>query len=148
MEPKPDSQEPHQNPEIKDTPEHEFAKDQLAGISFLNPKTQEKTRLRDSLGKLYPRYEAIVLAQFDLLKATEGPPTKYKEDAKRRAEQIYRDWKTEQRREAEFSGRAFRGGDWEDIVSTQSRERGRRGRDVACIAVLQQADAEGAVSPF
>ncbi|OGH21261.1 MAG: hypothetical protein A2958_02060 [Candidatus Levybacteria bacterium RIFCSPLOWO2_01_FULL_38_13] len=119
--------ESQKNPEPQDSPEHLFVKDQLAGISFLNPKTQEKTSLRDSLGKLFPRYEAIVLAQFDLLKATEGPPTKYKEDAKKRAEQIYRDWKTEQRREAEFSDKPFRKNWWDedDIASMQSRERGR-----------------------
>ncbi|MEK7559442.1 MAG: hypothetical protein AAB521_03990 [Patescibacteria group bacterium] len=103
MEPKPEPQEPQQSQEIKDTPEHLFAKDQLAGIKFLNPKTNERTSLQDRLGKLFPRYEAIVLSQFDLLRATEGPQAQYKEDAKRRAEQIYRDWKTEQRKEAESS---------------------------------------------
>lgn len=127
MEPKP-QREPQQNPEVKDTPEHTFVKDQLAGISFLNPETQEKTSLRDRLGKLFPRYEAIVVAQFDLLRATEGPPTKYKEDAKKRAEMIFRDWRTEQRREAEFSGKSFRG-DWpDDIESAHWRETGRWSR--------------------
>ncbi|MEK7573486.1 MAG: hypothetical protein AAB531_03605 [Patescibacteria group bacterium] len=129
MEDKPVSPEPSQTPEIKDTPEQAFVKDQLNGISFLNPKTQEKTSMRDRLGKLFPRYEAIVLAQFDLLRTTDGPPTQYKEDAKKRAEQIYRDWKTEQRREAEFSNKPFRRGWWDedDIPSVHTRETGKHG---------------------
>jgi len=116
MEDKPVSPEPSQTPEIKDTPEHAFVKDQLSGISFRNPKTEEKTKLSDRLGKLFPRYEAIVLAQFDLLIATEGPPAQYKEDAKKRAEQIYRDWKTERRREELYSTKPFGdSGLWEEV---------------------------------
>lgn len=123
------SQEPQQNPEVQDTPEHVFVKDQLKGVSFLNATTQERTSLKDSLGKLYPRYEAIVLAQFDLLKATEGPPRQYKDDARKRAEQIFRDFKTEKRREAEGSVKPFRRGWWDedDIPSVQARETGKYG---------------------
>ena len=79
--------EPQKSPEPQETPEHLFVKDQLAGVSFLNPETNERMTLKQRLGRIFPTYEAQVVAEFDRLKALEGNriADKYEDDAKRRA---------------------------------------------------------------
>jgi len=98
--PQPQGPEPQKSPEPQETPEHLFVKDQLAGVSFLNPKTNERVTLKQRLGKIFPMYEAQVVAEFDRLKTVEKNriADKYEEDAKRRARMILRDWNNEQRK--------------------------------------------------
>ena len=66
--PQPQGPEPQKSPEPQETPEHLFVKDQLAGVSFLNPKTNERVTLKQRLGRIFPMYEAQVVVEFDRLK--------------------------------------------------------------------------------
>lgn len=96
------SPEPAPKPENNDSPLNAFAKDQLKGISFLVPDSDKRVTLERRLGKMYPRYEALVLAHLDILNNRIG--SKHEEDAKKRAEVIYRDWQNEYHKEKSSHG--------------------------------------------